>query len=223
MLHLVKDKEWKPRFYDTTTYKAILTEHVVRFFGCQSARMLRGFPPICKTWSTRESLDAVGAVKESMPKDAFRDMYRCLHFCDDWEDNDGVNWEDKHLDDKYEKSPDSAKYQEKAVLWRMYVMPVGRNLVHWVSGLLLTRAELRAGIIAQSILDRSPSQSKQVQHFIPYASRKGHLQRTSFTHVSTAESLMRTCLRSVTTLAQFKSGSIGLIISLTNLKVEVTM
>ena len=47
--------------------------------------MLRDFPPIDKTRSTQESLDEIGPVKESIPKDAFRDLYRCLHFTDDWD------------------------------------------------------------------------------------------------------------------------------------------
>ena len=55
--------------------------------------MLRDFPPIDKTWSTQESLDEIGTVKESMPKDAFRDLYRCLHFTDDWDEEESVEWD----------------------------------------------------------------------------------------------------------------------------------
>ena len=52
--------------------------------------MLRGFLSIDMTWSTRESLDAIGTVKESIPKDESRDLYRCLHFTDDWDEEEGV-------------------------------------------------------------------------------------------------------------------------------------
>jgi hypothetical protein len=51
------------------------------------ARMIAGFPSIEDTWSTRESLTHIAAVAESMPKDAYIDMYRCMHFSDDWEQN----------------------------------------------------------------------------------------------------------------------------------------
>ena len=80
MIHLMLTPEWKPKYYNPSQNKVILADHVARFFGCQAARMLRGFPSIDKTWSTRESLDAIGTVMESMPQDAFKDLYRCLHF-----------------------------------------------------------------------------------------------------------------------------------------------
>lgn len=44
-----------------------------------------GFPSIEETWSTRESIDHIAPAAESMPKDAYIDMYRCMHFSDDWE------------------------------------------------------------------------------------------------------------------------------------------
>ncbi|KAL7527926.1 hypothetical protein ACHAXR_002197 [Thalassiosira sp. AJA248-18] len=76
--------------------------------------MLRGFPSIVETWCTRESLDAVGAVKESMPKDAYTDMYRCMHFSDDWDEEDGdIPWENVYADVKYEPSPDVERHRQK--------------------------------------------------------------------------------------------------------------
>ena len=78
--------------------------------------MLRGFPSIKETWSTRESLVAISAVKESMPKDAYIDMYRCMHFSDDWdEDKIGniVLWEDVYAAKKYESLPEVERHRRK--------------------------------------------------------------------------------------------------------------
>ena len=69
--------------------------------------MIRAFPSIDKTWSTRESLDAIGTVKESIPNNAFRDLYLCLHFTDDWYEEEGVEWDDIYLDEKH-TSPELA-------------------------------------------------------------------------------------------------------------------
>jgi hypothetical protein len=56
------------------------------------------FPSIEETWSLRELLDHVGATVECILKDTYIDMYRCMHFSDDWEINkDGSGetyWED---------------------------------------------------------------------------------------------------------------------------------
>ena len=101
MVHFTETEEWKPRYYDPPRNHIILAEHVCRFFGCQYTRMLHGFLSIDKTWPTRESLDVIGTVKESMPKDAFRDLYRCLHFTDDWDEEDGVEWNDIYLDENH--------------------------------------------------------------------------------------------------------------------------
>ena len=60
--------------------------------------MLHGFPSIDKTWYTLESLNSIGTVKEIITKDAFQDLYRCLHFTDYWDDEEGVEWDDIYLD-----------------------------------------------------------------------------------------------------------------------------
>ena len=74
--------------------------------------MLHGFPSIDKTWSTQESLDAIGTVKESIPKDALRYLYRCLHYTDDWDEEEGVEWYDIYLDEKH-TSPELARHHCK--------------------------------------------------------------------------------------------------------------
>ena len=119
MIHIMRAKDFKPKFYnpkpvdilDKTTIRA---DHVARFFGCHIARMLRGFPSIDETWSTRESLRSIGAVKDSMPQDAYKDIYRCMHFSDDWEEEEeNVAWDSVYDDPKYAPSPDAAKHRKK--------------------------------------------------------------------------------------------------------------
>ena len=80
MLHTMRTKGFKPKYYDpvpidVSDNSVIEADHVTRFFGCNMARMLRGFPSINETWSTRESLDAIGAVKDCMPQDAYKDIH----------------------------------------------------------------------------------------------------------------------------------------------------
>ena len=74
--------------------------------------MLRGFPSIDKTWSTQESLNAVGTVKKSMSNNAFLDLYCCLHFTDDWGEEEGVEWDDIYLDVNH-TSPELARHHRK--------------------------------------------------------------------------------------------------------------
>ncbi|KAL7527968.1 hypothetical protein ACHAXR_007787 [Thalassiosira sp. AJA248-18] len=114
MVYIQCAKDFKPKYYDPTKGNTIQPNDVARFYGCHLARMLRGVPSIDETWSTRESLDAVGAVKDSMPKDAYIDMYRCMHFSDDWEEEDGeVPWESIYADEKYEPSPQVERHRRK--------------------------------------------------------------------------------------------------------------
>ena len=84
-------------------------------------------------WSTRESLAAIGCVKIAMPKDAYQDMYWCLHFTDDWEEEDGVEWKNKYLDDKWTSQP-TAKHREKLEMLRTHLIVVGRKCSHRENG-----------------------------------------------------------------------------------------
>ncbi len=117
MLHSIKDKEWAPMYYRPAGGKVISADDVARFFGCQLARSLRGNPSIRKTWSTRKLLDAIGTCMECMPKNAFKDIYKCLHFDDDWdEDNDwdGDNkWGDVYADSNKCIPEGTAKHRQK--------------------------------------------------------------------------------------------------------------
>eukprot|EP00956_Cyclotella_meneghiniana_P044101 scaffold301830_cov89-Cyclotella_meneghiniana.AAC.2 len=76
MLHIIRTKGFKPRYYNPMVdTKRIEAHHVARFYGVHMARMLRGFPSIEETWSSRESMDHIAPAAESMPKDAYIDMY----------------------------------------------------------------------------------------------------------------------------------------------------
>ena len=101
MTHLIKDAGYKCRYFNPEDGKVITGDNVCHFFGCHIARMLHGFPSIDDTWSTRDILDAVGPCKEAMPQGAYMDMYRCMHFVDDWEEEDG-EWERFYEDTKWE-------------------------------------------------------------------------------------------------------------------------
>jgi len=112
MLHIIRKLGWKPKYYKPSNDKVVLGTHIARFFGVQITRMLRGFPSIDDVWSTRESLFEIGVATESMPRDAFTDINRCLHFIDAWDEGDGEEWDDIYIDEKYE-APPTAKHRTK--------------------------------------------------------------------------------------------------------------
>ena len=113
MVHIQRTQAYRPYYYKPDDELFITGDHVARFFGCHIVRMVRGFPSILVTWSTRESLGAVGAVKESMPKDAYLDIHRCMHFSDDWDVEEGVEWDRVYPDPKVEPSPEVARHRRK--------------------------------------------------------------------------------------------------------------
>ena len=113
MLHIMKVKYFKPCYYDPMDEKHITADHVARFFGCQLVRAIKGLPSIDDCWNTREALDAVGTAKESMPRGAFVDMHRCMHFADDWEEEDGEIWMDLFADGKVESNAECAWHRRK--------------------------------------------------------------------------------------------------------------
>jgi hypothetical protein len=103
MVHIIKTKQYKPKYYNPAGDLVITGDHVACFYGSHMARMLSGFSSVAETWSTRESITCIGAVKESMPRYAFIDMHHCMHLSDDWDDDD---WDDTYSDEKYNPSPD---------------------------------------------------------------------------------------------------------------------
>ena len=44
-----------------------------------------------------DPLEAISLLKESMPRDAFKDMYCCMHFTDDFDEE----WSDVYFDEKH--------------------------------------------------------------------------------------------------------------------------
>jgi hypothetical protein len=118
MTHCITTKRWTPKYYDPSMdEKYITADHVARFFGCQLARSLRGNPSIERCWSTRESLDAIGTCMESMPKNAFEDMYRCLHFDDDWDVEEGDEWDEIYSDKRVTSPNDTAHHRRKFAMF----------------------------------------------------------------------------------------------------------
>ena len=61
---------------------------------------------------TQSKLKAVSSIKEAMPQDAFKDLCRCMHFADNWEEVD-EQWSEKYHHVKEEPSEETAKHQRK--------------------------------------------------------------------------------------------------------------
>ncbi len=104
MTHLM-NQGWKPRWFDPNGGNVILLDHVARIYGCQQCRLIRGFPLVDNSWLTPCPIDAIAPRKECMPRDAFSDMYRCIHFLDNFHDDE--EWSDIFVDEKH-VSPDTA-------------------------------------------------------------------------------------------------------------------
>jgi hypothetical protein len=206
MLHVIKTKGWVPKYYRPSDKKYIRADDVARFFGCQLARSLRGNMSIERCWSTRESLDAIGTRMESMPKNAFEDIYSCLHFNDDWDD--GEEWEDNTYADQKTCSPDgTAHYRRK-----FSMLEDGFN-VRWKEciefGKWLTFDESRvAGWYHSPITqgpDPKPIRTGATIHSL--AIRTATWRRTKCTFECLAESWTGIWRRRTTTPSLSKSGS----------------
>ena len=74
MHHIIAEKDWKPKYYCPSKGLIITGDNVCRFYGAMLARTLSGTPSIDKMWDTCSSLRCIGAIKESMPQNAFKDM-----------------------------------------------------------------------------------------------------------------------------------------------------
>ncbi len=135
MTYLMVRRNWKPWYYKPDEGLIILTDHIARFYGCQLARSNNGFPSIDDSWSMRDPLEAIGLLKECMPCDAFRDMYRCMHFNDDFDEELPDEWSDVYFDKKH-SSPATARHRKKlsnvedaiCKRWKEYV-----NFGMWVT------------------------------------------------------------------------------------------
>ena len=83
----------------------------------------------------RDPLKAIGPLKECMLHDAFRDMYYCMHFNDDFDEESPDEWSDVYFDKKH-SSPATARHRKKisnvedaiCQRWKEYV-----NFGMWVT------------------------------------------------------------------------------------------
>lgn len=103
MVHLIRNEGYKQRYYNPGKGKEILGHHVARYyFGVEICHMLRGFPSVDETRLIRESLFEIGLCSESMPKAAMQDMARCIHFTDDWDIEEDLEWDSVYPEKKRE-------------------------------------------------------------------------------------------------------------------------
>ena len=77
------------------------------------ARMMLGYPSIEDSWSTRNASKAVSVAKETMTQGAYKDMHRCMHFTNNWEECDGIEWSDKYLNKKVVAPDGVAHHRQK--------------------------------------------------------------------------------------------------------------
>ena len=112
MIYIMKHKAWKPKFYNPSTGVVITRDHVGRFHGLMLARMLTGNRSIDDIWSTRHAFSANGPIKESMPQDNFKDLRRCLHFANDWEEDDD-RWNKVYEHEKEAAPENTANHSRK--------------------------------------------------------------------------------------------------------------
>ena len=147
----------------------ILGHHVAQYFGCTIARMLRGFPSIDETFSTREALLEVGLCTESLPKGAMFDMSRCMHFTDDWEletelDLQDLNWEDVYLDEKHSSPEGTANHRLKYAIVEDAFNEAWTAHISFGRTSPLTRAGVPAGTTGASESDPIQSRSERARH-----------------------------------------------------------
>ena len=112
MAYIMKEKQYKPVYYKPSDGVIITGDHICRFYVIMLGRSLCGGKSIEDIWSTRSTFKAEGSIKESMPQDAFKDLCRCLHFADDWEEEDS-QWMDTYPHAKEEPAEDTARHRRK--------------------------------------------------------------------------------------------------------------
>ena len=108
--YLEKHKGWKLWYFKNC--KVILSHHVKRLFGVMIGRALSGNCLINHLFSTRWAFFANGPIKESMPQDALKDLLRCMHFADDWEESD-KEWAVTYADERAAPAEGTAKHRRK--------------------------------------------------------------------------------------------------------------
>ena len=112
MIYIMKHKAWKPKFYNPSAVVVITGDLVGHFHGVMLAGMLTANRSIDDIWSTCHTFSANGPIKESMPQDAFKDLCRCLHFADDWEEDD-ERWNEVYEHKKGAAPENTANHRRK--------------------------------------------------------------------------------------------------------------
>ena len=89
MTKLMNDphKPYTPRHFKPDEGKVITADNTAWFYSCLLGQMFDGNPPMNQMFSTRDMFDACEPIKQSMTLDCFKDMVRCLHFSDDWDEH----------------------------------------------------------------------------------------------------------------------------------------
>ena len=114
MTKLMNDphKPYTPRHFKPDEGKVITADNTARFYGCLLGRMFDGNPSMNQMFSTRDMFDACEPIKQSMTLDCFKDMVRCLHFSDDW-DEDDEEWDRIYTDAKQEPTEETSPHRRK--------------------------------------------------------------------------------------------------------------
>ena len=107
MTRIIAEDDYQPRYYSPDNGKRIERDHVARFYGVVLGKMFSGGKSVVQMYDSREWFNAVAPVQESMPQDALKDLMRCLHYADDWDDE---NWDEVYHDIKQESGDDNAKH-----------------------------------------------------------------------------------------------------------------
>jgi len=103
MTYLMVPHNWKPWYYKP--HRALLWMPacvIERWISIKNN----------DSWSTWDPLEAIGPLKECMPCGAFRYMYCCMHFNDDFDNESPDEWSDVYSDKKH-PLPATARHRKK--------------------------------------------------------------------------------------------------------------
>jgi hypothetical protein len=105
----VVQDDWTPKYLNTVD-RRITADHVARLYGACMAKMLMGNRSIVQIFSTRDIVDAVPLIQESMTKNCLEDLTACLHYSDDWDIDEDNDWGDVYPDPQVEAELGTANH-----------------------------------------------------------------------------------------------------------------
>ena len=91
----------------------IEAHHVAYFCGALMARIFSSNTLIDTISSVHKCLDSVPCVKEAITQDAYKDLYGCKQFVDDWETDLDEEWDEFFHDTKVVVDDTTANHQLK--------------------------------------------------------------------------------------------------------------